>query len=642
MPTLMKLPVPKLRFSKFFLMVLVGLVVSGSVSAIWTRLAESPDRAKALPSPTNPSQDINGWPIAQTPAGNPEIWECEVAIVGGSLGGVAAAYHSMETGVRTCLIELTPMLGGQVSSQGVSAIDESLLMRKQHAFSTSWTRFKNAIAAQTALPPALAHANPSALVAHTNSCWVGTLCFAPTAGATASELMLQEAATLAPGSRWGTEIAFKGADFNRSGDRILAIHAVRRKARSPNYLPLGRLSRELTSWYRWESDAVFVKTPIKLQPPPGKDMIVIDATDTGELIGWANIPHRLGTEGFDTTGELHAVADNSDCTQAFTFPFALVVRDDKGQSLKLLKQVQPGLSKQEHREDYDLGRYPMFGPSSMFNYRRIISMVRTNPFKSYPSSGDVTIVNWNRGNDWGVMSPPLIMTDREIQASGQRQNWLGGLNLDALKEGENHALLFSEWLIEKYATPQFPLAHLSGRGAPMPTESGLSIYPYIREGRRILGRPAYGQPQFFLREQDIRKDLSGARNFRNSVVGVTHYAIDIHGCRYRNWEPSRSASSAPVGEESVRPIFIPLEGLIPQRIDNLLIGGKSIAVTHIVNASTRIHVGEWSVGAAAGATAAWILRQRDPSLTPQGVVSRWFMLPRLQYHLSSQGIVLQW
>jgi hypothetical protein len=268
--------------------------------------------------------------------------------------------------------------------------------------------------------------------------------------------------------------------------------------------------------------------------------------------------------------------------------------------------------------------------------------VRTNPFKSYPSSGDVTIVNWNRGNDWGVMSPPLIMTDREIQASGQRQNWLGGLNLDALKEGENHALLFSEWLIEKYATPQFPLAHLAGRGTPMPTESGLSIYPYIREGRRILGRPAYGQAQFFLREQDIRKDLLGARSFRNSVVGITHYAIDIHGCRYRNWEPSRSASSAPVGEEFVRPIFIPLESLIPQKIDNLLIGGKSIAVTHIVNASTRIHVGEWSAGAAAGATAAWILRQGDPSLTPQGVVSRWFMLPRLQYHLSSQGIVLQW
>ncbi len=632
---------PKLRYSTFFLMVFVGLVVSGSVSAIWARLADSSDRARALPSQTNRYQDENGWPMVQTRASNPEVWECEVVIVGGSLGGVAAAYHSMQTGVRTCLIELTPMLGGQVSSQAVSAIDESLLMRNHQGFSTSWTHFKNTVAGQMALPPALSNLKPGALVAHTNSCWVGTLCFSPTVGAAASDYILKEAAIFAPGSRWGTEIAFKGADFNRKGDRIIAIHAVRRKPRDPNYIPLGHLSREIASWYRWESDPVFVKTPIKLQPPPGKDMIAIDATDTGELVGWANIPHRLGTEGFATTGELHAVANNSDCTQAFTFPFVLAIRDDKGQSLKVLKQVQPVLARAEHREDYNLGRYPMFGPSSLFNYRRIFSMVRNDPFKSHPSQGDMTLVNWNRGNDWGVMNPPLIMNEREIEASGQRQDWLGGLNLDALKGGENHALLFSEWLIEKYAKPNFPLTHLSGKGMPVPTVSGLSIYPYIREGRRILGRSAYGQNQFFMREQDIRKDITGWRDFRRSAIGITHYAIDMHGCRYRNWEPSRSSSSAPVSEESIRPIFIPLESLIPQKIDNLLIGSKGIAVTHIVGASTRIHVGEWAAGAASGATAAWILQQGDPSLTPQEVISRG-MLPRLQQHLVSQGIALQW
>jgi FAD dependent oxidoreductase len=147
---------PKLRYSTFFFMVFVGLVVSGSVSAIWARLADSSDRDRALPSQTNRYQDENGWPMVQPRASNPEVWECEVVIVGGSLGGVAAAYHSMQTGTRTCLIELTPMLGGQVSSQAVSAIDESLLMRNHQVFSTSWTHFKNTIAEQVALPPALA------------------------------------------------------------------------------------------------------------------------------------------------------------------------------------------------------------------------------------------------------------------------------------------------------------------------------------------------------------------------------------------------------------------------------------------------------------------------------------------------------
>lgn len=253
----------------------------------------------------------------------------------------------------------------------------------------------------------------------------------------------------------------------------------------------------------------------------------------------------------------------------------------------------------------------------------------------------MTIINWNRGNDWSVMNPPLIMTDREIQKSGQKQNWLGGINTESLKNAENHALLFSEWLIEKYATPNLPLSHLAGLGTPMPTESGLSMYPYIREGRRILGRSAYGQKQFFLREQDIRKDMQDGRDFRPSVVGVTHYAIDMHGCRYRNWEPSKSPSSAPMTEDFVRPIFIPLEALIPQKIDNLMIGGKAIAVSHIVNASTRVHVGEWAAGAAAGATAAWILRQGDGSLTPQGVITKQ-LVPQLQQHLRTQGIILEW
>ena len=86
---------------------------------------------------------------------------------------------------------------------------------------------------------------------------------------------------------------------------------------------------------------------------------------------------------------------------------------------------------------------------------------------------------------------------------------------------------------------------------------------------------------------------------------------------------------------------MPFESLIPQRIDNLLMGGKAIAVSHIVNGATRIHVGEWSAGAAAGVTAAWIIAQNDPSLTPQGIISRG-KLGQLQELLRSQGTILEW
>ncbi len=633
---------PKLR--QILVMLFLGVVVSGAAARTWQISSKPRSIEPIAQDPNSPLKlfDNNGYPILNPPPpADAEVWECEVTIVGGSLGGVAAAYHSMKTGATTCLIELTPMLGGQVSSQGVSAIDESLLMRYRQQFPLSWTHFKNIIASQPALPDKYSYLKPGAVVADTNSCWVGNLCFTPYSGELAAEEFLRESQRSAPKSRWGTQIAFKGASFNEKGDRITAIHAVIRIPRDPNYLPQGRLSREIKSWFNWNSDEAFDKKPLRLQAPAGKQMIVIDSTDTAELIAWANIPHRLGAEGFATTGEVHAVADNPECTQAFTFPFVLKIADDEGRSLKELRKVQPGYSREEHRKDYDLGRFPMFEGNSVFNYRRIVSMKRDDPFKAIPAKGDMTVINWNRGNDWGLMNPPLILTDKQIRDSGQQQNWLGGLNTTALKEGENHALLFAEWIMEKYVSPEFPLRLMSGADSPMPTESGLSMYPYIREGRRILGRSAYGQSEFLMREQDLRNDMEGGRNFSATSIGLTHYAIDMHGCRYRNWEPSKAPSSAPANEDKVRPIILPFESLIPQRIDNLLMGGKAIAVSHIVNGATRIHVGEWSAGAAAGAAAAWIVLQDDPSLTPQAILDRG-RIGDLQALLKAQGMLVEW
>ena len=586
-----------------------------------------------------------GWPIASPLPAPKEVWECEAIVIGGSLGGVAAASHTMQSGVKTCLIELTPWLGGQISSQGVSAIDESLRMRALENFSASWKQFKELIEEQPVeLPSWYRERFPSTLkVKDINSCWVANLCFPPKAGAIAAEKLLQSSSVKAPGCQWGTSIAFKGAEFDSTGKNITAIYAVRRVARTPNYMPKGRLSEELTSWYAWFSDEEFEKVPLRLQAPPNKRLIVIDATDTGELIGWAGIPHRLGTESRTTTGETKAASkDNPDCTQAFTFPFALAIADDRGASLNQLSQIQPGYSREEHRQDYSLSKFPMFSGRSFFNYRRMVSLTRNNPRTGTPGPGDITLVNWNQGNDWSLMNPPLILSSQKIAASGQRQNWMGGLSLNALREAEYHALLFSEWLMETQSrAPYLPLTHVSGSQSVMGTLSGLSMVPYIREGRRILGRKAYGQPSFMMREADIRKNTAGKRDFKATTVAVTHYGFDIHGCRYRNWEPSNSANSAPAKENETRAAYIPLESLIPQRIDNLLIGGKSIAVSHIVNSVTRIHYSEWGIGAAAGATAGWLISQNRPELTPAAIVPGKLM-PQLQQYMRKQGLRLNW
>lgn len=571
-----------------------------------------------------------------------EVWDCEVVVVGGTLGGVSAAAQSMLSGAQTCLIELSPWLGGQISAQGVSAIDESATMQAAQNFSPSWDAFKQLIRDQQVELPAWTNVGSPKSVSSLNSCWVGGLCFLPKAGASASEQWLTAAAQSAPNSRWQTSTAFKGAEFDPTGRQIKAVYAVRRVPRQMDYVPLGRPSKELSSWYSWSSDQQFEKVPIRLQAPSGKRLIVVDATDTGELIGWAGIPYRLGSEARTTTSEsLASKQDNPDCTQAFTYPFSLAVLDDKGASLASLAQLQPDYSREEHRKDFDLQGFPMFKGASLFNYRRILSTTSDDPRASSPAPGDITMVNWNRGNDWTLMDPPLVLNEKRIAASGQHENWMGGLSLSALRHAEEHAMLFAEWLMETQADPNLPLTYLSGKGTPMETVSGLSMMPYIREGRRILGRTAYGQYEFMIREPDLRADMRGGRDFTPTAVGFTHYNIDMHGCRYRNWSESWEASGAPLGDESlIKPIYIPLEALVPQEVDNLLIGGKSIAATHIVNGATRVHYGEWVIGGAAGATAGWLVTQAPDRLPAD--ITQMQLIGQLQNHLISQGLRLQW
>jgi flavin-dependent dehydrogenase len=53
-----------------------------------------------------------------------QVLEADVAIVGGGFGGTAAAVAAAEAGLSVILSEVTGWIGGQVTSQAVSALDE--------------------------------------------------------------------------------------------------------------------------------------------------------------------------------------------------------------------------------------------------------------------------------------------------------------------------------------------------------------------------------------------------------------------------------------------------------------------------------------------------------------------------------------
>lgn len=286
--------------------------------------------------------------------------------------------------------------------------------------------------------------------------------------------------------------------------------------------------------------------------------------------------------------------------------------------------------------------------------------------------------NWTWGNDYrpGTAADNLIYTRNQLQATGQLLpgGWMGGLRLESLHKAEENALGFFYWLVAGITDsqlgagvkqPQLNNRFLSGLDSPMGTIHGLSKYPYMREGRRIIGRPTWGHPEgFSLWEIDISRrnykddyyrqtlppimyrrlkaSLAGLettaaiaqtkppeeimRRKRSTIfpdsVGIGHYAIDFHPCMTLS-PPELPGNMERPGERrgagQAYPFQIPLRAMIPQKIDNMLVAGKSIATSHIAAAAYRVHSFEWSSGAAAGTTAAFAL---DEAIAPYKLVNK--------------------
>ena len=282
-----------------------------------------------------------------------------------------------------------------------------------------------------------------------------------------------------------------------------------------------------------------------------------------------------------------------------------------------------------------------------------------------------------------------------MQAAGQLQpgGWLGGLRTESLRKGEEISQGYFHWLVagttdsqlgDGVKQPQPNNRYLTGLDSPMGTAHGLSKYPYIREARRIIGRPSYGYSEgFMISEIDMsRLDFSTdyyrqnlppemyrslvtalaglkapevasnslaldkvKRRSRSRIypdsVGVAHYAIDFHPCMATS-PPEAPGNTDREGERrgagQAFPFEIPLRSMIPQKIDNMLVAGKNIAASHIAAAAYRVHAFEWSAGAAAATTIDFAF---DKGILPYQLVDE---LPRsepqlveLRQRLDAQG-----
>ena len=610
-------------------------------------------------------------PVFAEPPRNPDNAEtCDILVAGGGLAGAATAYEGLLAGRTVCLTEITDWVGGQISSQGTSALDERETQRSLLFYPRGYLELRQRIKEH------YGRLNPG-------GCWVSYSCFMPYDGHKIVFDILQDAAQTGKGKlKWFPNTVIKELEITPAvagngvgGQQIKSAIAIQHKP-AANTPPINTetLSQTIEDAYRYENSARFNKTIIRFIPKPpnqsnskprGADWFVVDATETGELIGLADVPYRLGIDPRSPL-EPSSASPSGDayCTQGFTYTFAMEATKEPQQH-----QVPSFYQQYAPYYSYELARLASF--PLVFSYRQIRSMKPDEPRPSDPKQfpiypGDISMQNWTWGNDYrpGSAQDNLIYSRAQLTAAGQLQpgGWMGGLRTETLRRGEENAKGFFYWLVAGTTDSQLgngvkkPYPNnrfLSGLDSPMGTVHGLSKYPYMREGRRIIGRPTLTQPQGFtvwevdmsrndfktdfyrqnLSEQEYRnlslatgglnapalavgsqsvedtKSRSRATIYPDSV-GIGHYAIDFHPCM-TNSPPEAPGNTEREGTRKAQgqayPFQIPLRAMIPQKIDNMLVAGKSIAVSHTAAAAYRVHSFEWSAGAAAGVTAAFSL-----------------------------------
>lgn len=591
--------------------------------------------------------------IATSPRPADQTIACEILVVGGGLAGAATAYEGLLAGRTVCMTEITDWLGGQISSQGTSALDERTTQRLQLFYSRGYLELRDRIRDH------YGRINPG-------DCWVSESCFFPYDGHEILLNMLEDAADEGDGTlHWFPNTVIKELDIR---DRQIRGAIAIQHSPAPDAPPLNTfpLSQTIEDAYTYADSDRFTKTILQFEPLISSegdrvaDWYVVEATETGELIALADVPHRLGIDALSyQEPSSSSPTDDPYCTQGFTYTFAMERTADPQAHTPppFYDQYAPYYS-------YELPRLADF--DLVFTYRRIFA---TDPqpqgtgrnLRDYEVEvGDISMQNWTWGNDYrpGTAQDNLIYTQDQLRSLGQLEpgGWLGGLRVETLRRGEELSLGYFHWLVEGITDSQLGDGvkerapnhrFLSGFDAPMGTAHGLSKYPYMREGRRIIGRPDSRYPSGFVISeidisrldyaadpyyaenlppamyQQLRTALAGmntlevlsgavdfdrvARRSRSRIfpdsVGIGHYAIDFHPCMALH-PPEAPGNYERPGERRgaglAYPFQIPLRAMIPQAIDNLIVAGKSIATSHIAAAAYRVHSFEWSSGVAAG------------------------------------------
>ncbi len=474
------------------------------------------------------------------------VINCDIAIVGASLGGVAAALRAGAMGASVYLLEESAWLGGQLTAQGVCTPDEN-----------RWIESGGAPAAYLDLRERIR--------AHYRSRYR----LAPSAAARND---------LNPGSNWVSYIAVE--------PKVAHALLAEMLARTPDvtFLPRVRVT-EVERRINALTRVVAVDeagAEIQLQPT-----FLLDATDTGELLPMAGVEHAVGAEARAETGEPHAEERaHPEWIQPFTFPFMLE-RRPAGEDHTLPKPPRYDEMKAVQRYRILDGAITgaFTGRAPWWTYRRVIA---AENFQDPAFPCDLAMINTGANDYKGGIYP-----------TGDPQE-----DAATLEAGRLASLGYAYWLQTECpredGSGRLGYPELRLRADTFDTPDGIAPRPYIRESRRI-------KALYTVVEQDLTVEHNPgprARLFSDSC-GIGHYWMDVHEGA---WQPDGTRPPGYFFE--TRPFQIPLGSLIPVTVTNLLAACKNLGCTHLTNGAYRLHPIEWNTGEAAGALAAFCLHNR--------------------------------
>ncbi len=487
----------------------------------------------------------------------------DVLIIGGGVGGVAAALAAAKLGRKVIMTEETDWIGGQLTAQAVPPDEHRWI--EQFGATASYRQFRHKVRAYyrrnyplTAEARERPNLNPGEAL-------VSRLCHEPRVALAVLEEML---APYRSAGLVDTLLHHEPIAVSANDDRIEGV-VVR-----------SRLSgRELA-----------------LSAP-----FVIDATELGDLLELGGVEHVIGAESRAETGELNApeTANPMD-QQAISWCFALAYHPDEDNTIEqpetyafwrsYVPDFWPGpllswedvyphdLSKRHRAIFHDKAFHSGRDGSDYWHYRRILSR---RQFDSTAFKTDITLVNWPQIDYWLKPLVGVSVEEKQAALDGARQ-----LSLSMLY-----------WMQTEAPRLDGGQGYRGLRLRPdiVGTEDGLAKSVYVRESRRI-------KAEFTVLEQhvgvDARPGQHGAESFHDSI-GIGAYRIDLH--------PSTAGRN--YVDVGTWPFQIPLGSLLPQRMQNLLAAGKNIGTTHITNGCYRLHPVEWNIGEAAGALAAHCLNE---------------------------------